>query len=111
MLAHGAVLHKNGFSVEQIIAILKDFHQAGLAQAEVDMMDLAYKMSTNDHSVTQADIQRLHQDGFLDEEITDIALAASVRNFLARFFDALGAGPDPQLIAQEPDLWRVIQGL
>jgi alkylhydroperoxidase family enzyme len=111
MLAHGAVLHKNGFSIEQITAILKDFHQAGLEQDEVDMMDLAYKMSTNDHSVTQADIERLRQDGFSDEEITDIALAGSVRNFLARFFDAMSAKPDPELIKQEPALWAVVQSL
>lgn len=111
MLAHGASLRKNGFPVEQLQAILRDYHQAGLDPAEVDMMDFAYQMSTNDHPGTEAEVQRLRDDGFSDEEITDIALAASVRNFYSRYFDALGAEPDPELIAQEPELWSVIKDL
>lgn len=109
MLAHGAVLHKNGFSLDQVQAILQDYHQAGLEKAEVDMMDLAARMSTNPQAVTAAHIQRLRDDGFSDEDIANIALAASARNFLSRYFDALGVEPDPQLIEQEPELWGLIQ--
>src|SRR5690242_7727769 len=35
VLAHGAILNKNGVSVDQLRAILTDFHDAGLEPAEV----------------------------------------------------------------------------
>ena len=38
-----------------------------------------------------------------------MALAAVARNFLSRYFDALGAGPDPELIAKEPELWDYLK--
>ena len=38
-----------------------------------------------------------------------MALAAVARNFISRFFNALGAGPDPELQQQEPDLWGYLK--
>lgn len=104
MLAHGAVLRKNGFSAEQIISILKDYHNAGLRLAEVHLMDYASKISRDSGSVTKEDVDILRQDGLTDQQITDVALAVVARNFISRFFDALGADPDPELIAKEPEL-------
>ena len=46
MLAHGAVLRKNGFTAQQVITILEDYHNAGLSPKEVHMMDYASKIST-----------------------------------------------------------------
>src|SRR5512146_1063511 len=100
MLAHGAVLRKNGFTAQQIIAILQDYHNAGLSPAEVHIMDYAARISRNSGRVSQADIDLLHQDGLDDQQITDVALAVASRNFISRFFDALGAGPNPELIVQ-----------
>ena len=109
MLAHGAVLHKNGFTPQQVIAILEDYHTAGLSAEEVHMMDYANKISTNTHSISQTDIDLLRQDGMSDQQITDIALAAAARNFISRFFDALGAEPDPELKQREPELWDYLK--
>ena len=39
MLAHGAVLRKNGFTAQQLIAILEDYHDADLTSAEIWRMD------------------------------------------------------------------------
>ncbi len=111
MLAHGAVLRKNGFSAQQVIAILEDYHSAGLSPQEVHMMDYASKMSRASGSVSQADVDLLRQDGLSEQQITDIALAAAARNFISRFFDALGAGPDPELAEKEPERWEGIQKL
>jgi len=111
MLAHGSVLRQNGFSAEQVIAILEDPHAAGLSLEEVHMMDYAAKISGDSKSITQADTDLLRQDGLTDQQITDVALAAVMRNFLSRFFDALGADPDPEMIAREPELWGYLQGL
>ncbi len=111
MLAHGAVLHKNGFSAQQIVAILEDYTNAGLTPAEVHMMDYASKISRVSGSVHPEDVETLRADGLSDQAITDIALAAAARNFISRFFDALGAGPDPELIEREPEIWAYLSQL
>ncbi len=109
MLAHGAVLRKNGFTDQQIIAILEDYHTAGLRPEEVHMMDYADKISRAPASIGPADVETLHADGLTDRQITDIALAAVARNFISRFFDALGADPEPELIAKVPELWAFLK--
>jgi uncharacterized peroxidase-related enzyme len=109
MLAHGAVLRKNGFTARQVISILEDYHNAGLSPEEVHLMDYASKISRDSRSISQADIDLLRQDGLNEQQITDIALAAVLRNFISRFFDALGAGPDPELIEKEPELWSYLK--
>lgn len=109
MLAHGAALHKNGFTAQQIITILEDYHNADLTLQEVHMMDYASKISCDSKSITQSDIDLLRQDGMNDQDITDVALAAVLRNFISRFFDAMGADPDPELIEKEPELWSYLK--
>jgi uncharacterized peroxidase-related enzyme len=109
MLAHGAVLRKNGFTAQQVIAMLEDYHNAGLSPVEVHMMDYASKISSDTSSLTQADIDLLLQDGLSEQEITDIALAAVARNFMSRYFEALGAAPDPELQQKEPKLWDYLK--
>ena len=109
MLAHGSVLRKNGFSAEQVIAILDDFHNAGLPPQEVHMIEYADKISRDSKTISQTDIDVLRADGLTDQQITDVALAAVARNFISRFFDSQGAGPDPELIAQEPELWAYLE--
>jgi len=109
MLAHGAVLHKNGFTAPQIIAVLEDYHNADLSLAEVHMMDYATKISRDSGSITPADVDVLRRDGLDEHQITDAALAAVARNFISRFFDAMGAGPDPELIEKEPELWAYLK--
>ena len=109
MLSHGAVLRKNGFSPEQLVQILDDYHQAGLTSAEVAMMDYATKISTDASSITQADIDALRREGLTDLQITDVALAVVARNFISRFFNAIGADPDLELIAQQPEMWAFLK--
>jgi uncharacterized peroxidase-related enzyme len=109
MLAHGAVLHKNGFTTQQVIEILEDHHNADLSPAEVHMMDYAIKISSDSSSIALADVDLLRRDGLSDQQITDIALVAVARNFMSRFFNALGAGADPELQQQEPELWNYLQ--
>ncbi len=110
ILAHGAVLARNGFSEDQLISIVSDFHKAGLGPAEMHMMDLACKFSTQPRAVTASDIQELRDDGLSDAEITDVALVAAERNFYSRIFEALGAEPDPQLKDRVPRLWEHVMG-
>lgn len=94
MLAHGAVLRKNFFSAGQLEAIARDYHQAGLPENEVVMMDYAQKVVRDASSTTQEDFDRLRQAGWTDEDILGITLAAAARAFVSRVFDALHADAD-----------------
>ncbi len=94
MLAHGAVLRKNFFSSEQLEAIVRDFHQAGLEEKEVVMMEYAQKVVRQASSTTPEDIRRLRQVGWSDQDILSITLAAAARAFVSKVFDALNAPPD-----------------
>jgi uncharacterized peroxidase-related enzyme len=109
MLAHGAVLRKNGFTAQQIIAILEDYHNADLSPLEVHMMDYASKISSSASSDSRVEFDRLRQDGLNDQQITDIALAVVARNFISRFFNAVGAEADAELQQQEPELWDYLK--
>lgn len=94
MLAHGAVLRKNFFSAEQLEAIARDYHHAGLQEKEIVMMDYAQKVVRDASSTTQEDFARLRSVGWTDEEILSITLAAAARSFVSKLFDAVGAPPD-----------------
>ena len=95
MLAHGAVLRKNGFSAEQLEAIARDYHHAGLDEKEVLMMDYAQKVVRDASSTAQEDFDGLRKAGWTDEEILGITLTATARSFASKVFDALHADPDP----------------
>ena len=100
-LAHG----KKTLSIiseEQLRAIAKNFHDAGLPEAEVAMMDYAVKLSTDAASMTEKDAQRLRDFGYSDREIADITLAAAARNFFSRASLAMDVDLDvPEGISAE----------
>ena len=85
-------------SKEAVLAVQRDFRNAGLSEREVAMLDYAEKVARDAAQITQADIDRLHDVGFTDPEISDIALCAAFRCMVSRFFDATGAGPEPAFI-------------
>ncbi len=95
MLAHGAVLRKNGVSAGQLEAIVHDYHNADLTEKEVAMMDYARKVVREASSTTPEDFDRLRSLGWTDEDILSITLAAAARSFVSKVFDALHADPDP----------------
>ncbi len=107
VLAHGAVLTQNGVGVEQLRAILTDFHDAGLEPVEVAIMDFAQKIARDASVMTPGDTDALHAVGLEDVEILDVTLTAAMRCFASNTFDALGAGPD----AATEELERQLSGL
>jgi len=94
LLAHGAILLKNGVSNDQLRKILTDFKDAGLEPSEVAMMEFAQKVIRDASVITRADIDVLRALDLKDVEILDITLTATMRSFASKTFDALGAGPD-----------------
>ena len=108
MFAHGAVLRKNFFSAAELVAIVKDFRNAGLPPEEVAIMSFAQKVSTQAHQVNQQDIEVLHGYGLSDTEILDVVLATTARNFFSKTLDSLGAEPDRVYLDLEPELIQVL---
>lgn len=76
---------------ETALAIHRDYRNAGLSEQQIEMLAYAEKITRNASSISAHDIERLRSVGFSDLNIADIALAASFRNFLSRYFDAVGA--------------------
>ena len=92
-LAHGRK-SLEVFDEQQLARIARDFHDAGLTDAEVAMMEFAARLSRDSATMTDADALRLREHGFSDDEIVDIALAAAARNFYSRALHALAVPVD-----------------
>jgi uncharacterized peroxidase-related enzyme len=95
---YGKQLRADLGSADAVLAVLRDYRAAGLSDRDVAMLAFAETVVTNASRVTQADIDRLHGAGFTDPQICDIALCASLRCFMSRFYDATGAGPEPYFL-------------
>jgi len=108
MLAHGALLRKNFFSASELAAIVKDFRNAGLTDEEVALMKFAQKVSVEANQVSEQDMDELRGYGLSDEEILNVVLACTARNFFSKTLDALGAVPDEVYKEFEPELLRVL---
>jgi len=108
MLAHGALLRKNFFTADELIAIVKDYRNAGLPEEDVAVMDFAWKVSLEPGSIQPEDIEELHRLGLKDEEILDVVSAAAARNFFSKALDALDAPPDEALLNMEPNLVQAL---
>jgi uncharacterized peroxidase-related enzyme len=89
-------------SKEAVLAIRRDFRRAGLDARDVEMLAYAEKVARNASEVGEDDIARLRAAGFSDVEIGDIALCASFRAFVSRYFDAVGAGAEPTFVDPDP---------
>lgn len=107
-LAHAAVLRKNFFTAEQIIAIVNDFRTAGLTEEEVALMTLAQKITKHAGDVSEEDMKTLRGFGLKDEEILDVVLTVTARNFFSKTLEALDARPDDIYLELEPELIQVL---
>lgn len=107
MLSHSNFLKRMGaYDDEQLARIARDYRSAGLADDDVALMAFAEKLTHHADQINQEDIDNLRNQGFADEEIVDIALAAALRNFYSKLIDALGAEPDAAYAALDENLRR-----
>lgn len=87
---------------DQTLAVRRDFRNAGLDNQQIEMLAYTEQIMRNASQITDADIQRLRNVGFTDLNIADIALAASFRSFMSRYFDAVGARVEPEFLDSDP---------
>lgn len=86
------------------LAVRQDYRNAGLTEQQVEMLAYAQQITLDASRIELSDIQRLRAVGLSDVNIADIALAASFRNFVSRYFDAVGATAEPELLDEDPDI-------
>ncbi len=108
MLAHGALLRKNFFSVDQLVAIVNDFSNAGLPPEEVALMSFAQKIITKAGQISEHDYDELRAFGLSDEEILDVVLACTARSFFSKTLDTVNAKPDEVYLDLEPELLQIL---
>lgn len=89
---------------EQVLAIWRDYRNAGLSPSQVEMLDYAAQISKDASQIRRDRIERLRDAGFSDLNIADIALAASFRAFVSRYFDAVGARAEEQFCDEDPQV-------
>lgn len=89
---------------DKVLAIYRDFRNAGLTDAEVAMLAYAEQIAVDASKITEADIENLRAHGFSDLNIADIALAASYRSFMSRYFDAVGASCEPDFLDEDTEI-------
>jgi uncharacterized peroxidase-related enzyme len=90
-------------SRDLVMAVQRDFRNVGLPLRDIEMLSYAEKVTTNASHVSEDDIGRLRSAGFSDQQIFDIALCASFRSFVSRFFDAVGASPDEAFVDEKEE--------
>ena len=90
-------------SKEAVLAAQRNFRTAGLSDKDFEMLAYAEKVTRDASRISQADIDRLRDVGFSDQQICDIALCAAFRCFVSRFFDAVGAGTEADFIDQDEE--------
>ena len=73
-------------------ALVEDYDQAPLTEADRAMLDYATKLTRDATRVTPSDHERLRAVGFDDRGILQITLIASWFNYINRVADALGVG-------------------
>lgn len=87
---------------DKTLAIQADYRRAGLSAQQVAMLAYAEQITLDASKITEAHIASLRAAGFTDRNIADIALAASFRNFLSRYFDAVGAEVEAEFLDADP---------
>lgn len=73
VIAHGAILRiraKKSLIADQVAI---NYRKADISPREMAMLDFAMKVSNDSRSVNDADFKALHEHGFSDEDVWDIA--------------------------------------
>jgi uncharacterized peroxidase-related enzyme len=103
-LAHGRILADQFLDADEVRAVAIDPAGSGLDEVELAAMDLAGKVADDATTVTQTDVDRLRELGLSDADVLGVVLAATARCFFSKTLEALGAEPDVQFGALEPEL-------
>jgi uncharacterized peroxidase-related enzyme len=107
---HGALLRQvSDMEKGDVVQIGKDYEASVLDEQDKAMLAFAEKLNDAPHLLCKADIERLRQVGFTDENILDIIASVAYRNFSNRLNIALGLDDPENLSNLDPDLMGMLE--
>ena len=77
-------------AVEEVAKVISNWREADLDDQEKAMLEFTENFTLTPSQMTDADVAKLHEAGFSDEQILSIALGAGYRNWVDRIADLLG---------------------
>jgi uncharacterized peroxidase-related enzyme len=94
-IAHAGGLAERGeLAHADALTLLTDWRALDLPEDERAMLAFAEKLTDSPAEMAEADVQRLREVGFTDENIYDIVLLTAYRNYLTRIIAGLGVTVD-----------------
>jgi len=96
-LVHGRILATRYYPPDEVAGIAADGTAGALGAADAAVVRLARKVALEADKVTQEDIDELRDQGFSDDDIYNVILAAAARCFFSKVLDATGTLPDAAL--------------
>lgn len=97
LAAHSKFLRDQCDDESAMRAVASDPTGASLDATDHAVIDFATKVASDAAAVTQADVQRLRDNGLTDADIADVVFAAAARAFFTKALDGLGVQADRQL--------------
>jgi uncharacterized peroxidase-related enzyme len=88
------------------VDVLQGRDAAGLSDRERALARWAGQVVRDPNATTRADVDRLREAGLTDREIVEATTHIALRLAFSTVNDALGAVPDPQLVAKTPQAVR-----
>jgi len=95
-VAHGAAVRKLSGNPILGEALIMNFRIAKIPQKERSMLEFASKLTTNSHSINEADRNKLRNDGFTDKDIWDISSVVGFFNMSNRIASATNMEPNDE---------------
>ena len=97
-----------GGTVELIQQLKANYREADISEAELAMLEYAELLTIQSSNAVEADLQRLRDVGWSDENIVDIVHQTALFNYMTRVADGLGIETEQYMLdAEQRDLAAV----
>ena len=106
-LVHGQILAASYYPAGTVASIAEDEAAEVLDAADAAVVRFTRKIADEAEKVTQEDVDELRDQGFSDDDVFSIILAAAARCFFSKVLDATGTLPDAAL-HEIPDRLRSV---
>jgi uncharacterized peroxidase-related enzyme len=94
--AHSAALRKLTKDAALADQVAVDHRSAAIPERTKAALDYAFKLTREPATMTDADVQRLRDAGWSDEDVMDIAEVTAMFNMSNRMASGLGWEPNPE---------------
>jgi len=84
-----------------VVQLAKDWRQANITARDKATLEFAEKTTLDPAAMSEADVNKLREAGFTDEEILSITCLSAYRNFIFRIADALGCELRGEMLGED----------